>query len=434
MQDAIAETGRSPTDLSVLSSENDPYRMDTPSKRRAALWFVKQVDRFIDPSRTIHQRGVFYVCVSAGDVTLPDGETFENNATTAKFVSDASSYARWLGYIDFERLVDNKNDEPIVRPAPSTEPPTAEVWGSALETENLDADSLDVLTGLADFEPRQPYRLVFFGEKTSLDEVLGPLAIEFSADLYLTGGQISDTLMHRMASDAAEDGRPLVVLTFSDFDPAGYWDMPVVIGRKLQALKDLLFPELEFTVVHAALGPEQVRRLRLPDSPIKDGEGRGAIWKELYGSEQTEIDALATLNRDELERIARQAVKPYFDADLAERVRDAESAWQDRVDAEIAEQVDADRLDRLKARAAAALDQLRDVNAELEGMAAEIEVSEPPDLPEADMSALEEEQAKQRGAVLIDSDMDFVEATDRLRAHNEMSVRRETKSARPKRA
>ena len=431
---AIAETGRSPTDLSVLSSENDPYRMDTPSKRRAALWFVKQVDRFIDPSRTIHQRGVFYVCVSAGDVTLPDGETFENNATTAKFVSDASSYARWLGYIDFERLVDNKNDEPIVRPAPSTEPPTAEVCGSALETENLDADSLDVLTGLADFEPRQPYRLVFFGEKTSLDEVLGPLAIEFSADLYLTGGQISDTLMHRMASDAAEDGRPLVVLTFSDFDPAGYWDMPVVIGRKLQALKDLLFPELEFTVVHAALGPEQVRRLRLPDLPIKDGEGRGAIWKELYGSEQTEIDALATLNRDELERIARQAVKPYFDADLAERVRDAESAWQDRVDAEIAEQVDADRLDRLKARAAAALDQLRDVNAELEGMAAEIEVSEPPDLPEADMSALEEEQAKQRGAVLIDSDMDFVEATDRLRAHNEMSVRRETKSARPKRA
>jgi hypothetical protein len=239
-------------------------------------------------------------------------------------------------------------------------------------------------------------------------------------------GQISDTYLHQIAKDAVEDGRPLVVFTFSDFDPAGYWDMPVVIGRKLQALKDLLFPTLEFKVVHVALGPEQVRRLGLPDSPIKDGEGRGAIWKELYGSEQTEIDALATLRPDVLERIARDAVKPYFDAVLAERVRDAESAWQ--------EQVDSDRLDRLKARAAAALDQLRNVNAELEGMAAEIDVSEPPDLPEADMGALEEEQAKQRGAVLIDSDMDYIEATDRLRAHNEMSVRRETKSARPRRA
>ena len=82
----------------------------------------------------------------------------------------------------------------------------------------------------------------FFGEKTSLEDVLAPLAIEFNADLYLTGGQISDTLLHGMARDAVADGRPLVVLTFSDFDPAGYWDMPTCIGRKLQALRDLLFP------------------------------------------------------------------------------------------------------------------------------------------------------------------------------------------------
>ena len=160
-------------------------------------------------------------------------------------------------------MIDNKNDKPIVRLAPSSEPRRAGL-GRRPRHRGPRRRHLGVSARLADFEPRQPYRLVFFGEKTSLDDVLGPLAEEFSADLYLMSGQISDTYLHQMASDAAADGRPLVVFTFSDFDPAGYWDMPTAIGRKLQALRDLMFPTLEFTVVHAALGPEQVRDLDLP--------------------------------------------------------------------------------------------------------------------------------------------------------------------------
>ena len=90
-------------------------------------------------------------------------------------------------------------------------------------------------------------------------------------------GQISDTYLHQIARDAAADGRPLVVFTFSDCDPAGYWDMPTAIGRKLQALKDLLFPTLEFKVVHAGLSPDQARDRDLPSSPLKEGESRADI-------------------------------------------------------------------------------------------------------------------------------------------------------------
>ena len=128
------------------------------------------------------------------------------------------------------------------------------------------------------------------------------------------GGQISDTYLYQIARDGAEDGRPMVVFTFSDCDPAGYWDMPTSIGRKLQALRDLHFPDLEFTVVHAALSPEQVRALDLPSSPLKSGETRRVDWRAIYGAEQTEIDALATLQPRELERIAREAVAPYYDS------------------------------------------------------------------------------------------------------------------------
>ena len=57
-------------------------------------------------------------------------------------------------------------------------------------------------------------------------------------------------------------------------------------------------------------------------------------------------------------------------------------------------------------------------------MVAGVEISEPPDLPEADMEALAEAQDERRSSVLIDCDMDFAEAVDRLRAHSEMAARR----------
>jgi hypothetical protein len=419
MQAAMDDSGDTLRDLTVMSEVRDPYRLDTPAKHRVAQWFAA-------PERRIHVRGVFYACVSAGDVVKPDGEPFANTADNAQWLGDAASLARWLGYLPFERLVDNKNDEPVIREAPSSDPPVGSIAANTLWIEDLDADALDVYASLSDFEPRQPYRLVFFGEKTSLEDVLGPLAIEVNADLYLTGGQISDTLLHKMASDAAKDGRPLVVFTFSDCDPAGYWDMPTAIGRKLQALHDLKFPELEFTVVHAALSPEQARGLDLPSSPLKQGEGRSEIWEATYSMQQTEIDALATLQPDELKRLARAAVAPYFDAGLRRRVTLAEVSWRNRVRDEIAAVIDNDALEALKERAREALGELAAVNLDLEDMAAGIE-PETPDLPEPDMEALQEAQDERRDAVLIDSRMDFVEATQRLQAHSERFARRRPK-------
>ena len=122
------------------------------------------------------------------------------------------------------------------------------------------------------------------------------MAEKYEADLYLPTGEISDTLLYRIAKDAAEDGRPLVVFTVSDCDPAGH-QMPVTIARKLQALRDLLFPTLRFEVVPAALTVEQVRDLDLPSTPLKETEKRADRWRAAFGVEQTEIDALATLSR-----------------------------------------------------------------------------------------------------------------------------------------
>ena len=52
---------------------------------------------------------------------------------------------------------------------------------------------------------------------------------------------MSGTLAHRIASTTVKDGRPRVVLYFSDCDPAG-WQMPISVARKLQAFRELLGP------------------------------------------------------------------------------------------------------------------------------------------------------------------------------------------------
>jgi hypothetical protein len=152
--------------------------------------------------------------------------------------------------------------------------------------------------------------------------------------------------------------------------------------------------------VHAALDPEQVRELDLPSPLLKEGEKRAAKWLELYGSEQTPTPALPSAS--------------------GQPTSTGRSAPTPRSPAEI----DEDRLATLKARAEAALANLREVDAEPNDMADEVEISDPPALPEPDRDALEEAQAERRDAVLIDSDMDYVEGRDRLREHSEMAARR----------
>ena len=84
---------------------------------------------------------------------------------------------------------------------------------------------------------------------------------------------------------------------------------------------------------------------------------------------------------DVLERIAREAVAPYFDADLRGARPGRRAIWRRRVRAEIATRVDEEQVDVLKDRARDAVDELRAVNADLSVIADSVEIGGPPDLP-----------------------------------------------------
>ena len=103
--------------------------------------------------------------------------------------------------------------------------------------------------------------------------------------------------------------------------------MPISVARKLQALRDLLYPELDIQLHAVALTLAQCRELHLPSTPLKESERRGDRWRAVMGWEQTEIDALAALRPRELRQIAEKAVAPFFDASLARRQSAARAAW-----------------------------------------------------------------------------------------------------------
>jgi hypothetical protein len=327
IQAGSVETGLSMADLTVLSAQIDPYRLDTPVNHRNAGWFAEQVERFAP--RIVHLRGLHYRLVASGDVVRPDtGQAYKNDPEAWEFLQDRASKAgRWLGYVPFDRIKDERNSPPEIF-VPEALPARGAVSLRAGEPVYVPGIADDLMPDLAwnGKVPRQPYRIVIIGEKSSLGEVLRPIAQAHEAELLLPSGECTDTLIAEMVDRAHTDGRPLVILYFSDFDPSG-WQMPTSVARKIQAHRDRRFPDLNADLHHVCLTLEQVRAFDLPSTPLSENEKRANRWREMRHHDQTEIDALAALRPDDLRQIAQDALRPFYDYTLAERWHSVRMEW-----------------------------------------------------------------------------------------------------------
>ena len=212
-----------------------------------------------------------------------------------------------------------------------------------------------------------------------------------------------------MARRASEDGRPAVVLYFSDFDPSGH-QMPVSVARKLQALRDLYYPNLRIKLYPVALTLEQIRALRLPSSPLKETERRASRWRETHGHDQTEIDAMVELHPDALRQAVFDAIQPFYDVGLESRVHAVEMTWREQAGAVLQAHPGYKRASqRIKSawkHASAAASKLHSKQHQL----ADIlhgSILPPPALPQAEPDG----EAK---PALFDAETEFVAATRRL--------------------
>lgn len=336
LERAASTSGLSLTELTVLDKKNDTFRLDTPARHRDGHWLAETVTALGLPG-TIHLRGLHYAIIGR---PKPDGSPYQNtDAEWQWLVDDAAKAARWLGYLEFERIVDHRNDAPTIIERQVEDPWPYISVGVDVHVPSI--EDMEPQVEVLDFTGAQSHKLVIVGEKSSLTELLTPIAERYAADLYLPAGEISDTLIHRMATVAAADGRPMVVAYVSDCDPSG-WQMPISVARKLQALATVKFPGLQFEVHRAGLTPAQVRELDmdLPASPVKSADRRAQAWRDAMGMEQTEIDALVQLHPQVLTTLIEDVLDPYFDHGLASRVAEARLAWRASAQAALNSQLD----------------------------------------------------------------------------------------------
>jgi hypothetical protein len=407
LEDTAAVEGLAMKDLTVLAKQRDPFRLDTPANHRDGAWLTNTAHELGLGNRLIHLRGLHYMVLGR---PKPNGWPYANTDDDWLWLSEeAGKAARWLGYLSFDQIIDKRNAAPTVREFTDHGRPWPYI-SVGIDIEIPDADEITPEVGALGFDGTQPYRLVMVGEKASLAEVLAPVAERYAADLYLPTGEISDTLIHQMAKVGAEDGRPMVVLYFADADPAG-WQMGISVARKLQAFQALHFPELDFEVRRVALTPAQVREYGLPSTPLKETERRADAWREATGTEQTEIDALAALRPHLLRQLAEDAVAPYFDRTLVGRVHQARLEWRQRAQAALEEQMDMERLDRIRVEAAAKLEAMRveidALNAALQVDARDFQLPTP-EVPEAELDGPPD------SVPLLDSTWGFAEQCQRL--------------------
>ena len=126
-----------------------------------------------------------------------------------------------------------------------------------------------------------------------------------------------------------------------------------------------IVPKLRFEVVPVALTVDQVRELGLPSTPLKETEKRADRWRVAFGLEQTEIDALPTLQPNMLREFVERAFDPYFDRDLEERVTLAWVEWKRQAEEALHEQIDTEHLEALRSEAAGRLAELTDAIADI---------------------------------------------------------------------
>jgi hypothetical protein len=156
----------------------------------------------------------------------------------------------------------------------------------------------------------QPSHVEVWFEKDALMGVFERIANEFRVPYFSCRGYTSDSEVWGAAQRLARRrraGKDIVILHFGDHDPSGI-DMTRDIADRLA-----LFGARGVDVRRLALNMDQVEQYDPPPNPAKESDSRFASYRDLYGDESWELDALepevlAELVRAELDTIIEQGV------------------------------------------------------------------------------------------------------------------------------
>ncbi len=332
----------------TLTMNNDPWMAEIPFRLALAQWFIKQYNRL--GIRAFHARRIHYALISQKEPVLAhNGEPFGNTEKCWEWLCSAVKDARYLGLISHDIVTDRRNPAPHIHRW-NEDDAAAEVWvegGGVVQEKSYGLFYEAPTYGLPELQFSEPkigqrYHIEVWIEKSSQNDILLPLGLEYGINICTFEGEVSATACKDLINRATSE-RPVRILYISDFDPAGQ-GMPISASVKIDFLLNQDDRDLDIRLEPVALNQEQCIEYELPRTPIKDKERRAAGFEERFGEGATELDALEATHPGELRRILVEHIERYYDGNLASKIRRAAEAFGEEIaeaEARILQQYDA---------------------------------------------------------------------------------------------
>jgi hypothetical protein len=219
--------GRPTSTLIALAPGNDPFYC-APARQALARWFADEVWPLLDPDAdSVHVRRLHYLVVNQPLDRRPaklDGTAFENTVKDWEYLSAASLAARELGLVDSDRFVDRRAGEPTFVYIPDDEESEAEVivTGDAIERPFPEQVprytpryyTFPPLPALSVLPPEivEPYAIEVWAEKSTMNDVLVPLARRLNVTVVTGVGELSHTHCNKLVKRVLEHGRKTRIL------------------------------------------------------------------------------------------------------------------------------------------------------------------------------------------------------------------------------
>jgi hypothetical protein len=249
-----------------------------------------------------------------------------------------------------EAIVDHRNPEPHIYMQPETLVRRLGVILEALDPWSLPAiehelaslidlplPGIEGVTGSDYHATDQPYHVELWIEKSTMDDVLVPICEELHVNLVTSIGFQSIASVVRLLQrvhklmELCRAEKPVRIFYISDFDPAAD-HMPVAVARQIEFWLQDYARGADVKLTPLALTREQVINYELRRIPIKDTDARKGRFEERYGEGAVELDALEALYPGELAELVRDAVEPYRDDRLIDRLEEAEAEARERAE------------------------------------------------------------------------------------------------------